>query len=99
MKSNDPTNFSSQGTFSKNRTLLGMVLQQTSTFLLKYEIVSGSTIALLLLFAKSQKKREAIKKRKPERGFRGKATKAAVLLKLVHKKSLTQCLKEMLASK
>lgn len=70
-------------------------------FSIKYEIVSGSLLSFFSL-CKESKKREAIKKRKPG-NVASTASKqgssAAVLLKLVHKKSLTQCLKEMLASK
>ena len=97
MKSNDPTNF----TVPRDLEKWEFCKMSFQYFSIKYEIVSGSLLSFFSL-CKESKKREAIKKRKPG-NVASTASKqgssAAVLLKLVHKKSLTQCLKEMLASK
>jgi len=86
MKSNDPTNF------TVPRELF------VKYFLIKYEIVYLGLSFALVLFAKSQKKREAIKKEKAGTWLQNSNQGSCVLLlKLVHKKrAFTQCLKEML---
>ena len=86
MKSNDPTNF------TVPRELFAKYLS------IKYEIVYLGLSFALVLFAKSQKKREAIKKRESRNMASEQQPRqlCAIVETCAQKRAFTQCLKEML---